>query len=297
MIVMDKVQKLLQAVLVARGAKVMRRDIAGSSMQWYELDGEPGAPPAVFVHGLGGAATNFFSVLPPLRKSFSRLYVPDLPGHGFTLLAPGEAPRDTLGHFAALNGFLDAVVREPAVLVGNSLGGALSIGIGLVRPQTLGLGLLSPAGAPLGGDDVTQLKEHFHLATRRDAVRMVGRMMHRRPPGTWLVARDLREAFDSPVVHGVVDQTSAGDSLDRERLRALKMPVTLVWGESDRILPRSSLDYFRDALPPGAHIEVFERCGHVPMIERPRRTVRVLARLAREAAEYRRGAVPSRRAG
>ena len=49
------------------------------------------------------------------------------------------------------------------------------------------------------------------------------------------------------------------------------MPVLLLWGESEKLLPAERLDYFRAHLPPHAEIHVVERFGHVPQVERPER--------------------------
>lgn len=286
MVILDKVHRLMRRAVVVRGGRAVQRAVAGRQLHWYELEGAGRGPAAVLVHGLGGSANSFFSILSPLRRSFSRLYVPDLPGHGFTPLEPGHGPLDVRGHFEVLKAFLDEVVGAPAVMIGNSMGGALSLQVAIERPATPGLGLLSPAGAPLGNHGLQQLRTNFHLRSRADAMRMMRRMLHHAPLGSWLVARDMQEMFDTPVVHHVIASTTPEDAVDPAALRALPMPVTLVWGASEGILPSHGVDYFRAHLPAHARIEVFDRCGHLPMIEQPRRTVAVLEDLARDATAW-----------
>ena len=61
----------------------------------------------------------------------------------------------------------------------------------------------------------------------------------------------------------------------RERLGTIEMPTMLVWGQSDRVIPMSAaLSYHRRI--PHSRLEIFERTGHVPQLERPARFNAVL---------------------
>jgi pimeloyl-ACP methyl ester carboxylesterase len=55
--------------------------------------------------------------------------------------------------------------------------------------------------------------------------------------------------------------------LSEEELATLKVPTLLLWGEYDRVLPRSNLEFFRRALPPCARIEIHKGVGHTPFLE------------------------------
>ena len=56
----------------------------------------------------------------------------------------------------------------------------------------------------------------------------------------------------------------------RERLGEIEMPTMMVWGQSDRVSPMSAaLSYHRRI--PHSRLEIFERTGHVPQLERPLR--------------------------
>jgi pimeloyl-ACP methyl ester carboxylesterase len=63
--------------------------------------------------------------------------------------------------------------------------------------------------------------------------------------------------------------------LDDARLRELRVPVRLIWGTSDRLVP---LDYAQRMLAglPSANLVTLERCGHVPQIECPQQLLSVL---------------------
>ena len=68
--------------------------------------------------------------------------------------------------------------------------------------------------------------------------------------------------------------------LSPELLQSLKMPVLLVWGGSERLLPAETLDYYRSHLPSHAQVRVVEGFGHIPQVERPEELVSHLVRFA-----------------
>ncbi|HEX8795332.1 MAG TPA: alpha/beta fold hydrolase, partial [Polyangiaceae bacterium] len=90
----------------------------------YDVEGRGSLPPMVLLHGLGASATPFGPMMGRLRPHVSRLVAPDYPGHGFSGEAAGVVTPTAL--FEAMTTALDALLVEPAVLVGNSLGGAVA---------------------------------------------------------------------------------------------------------------------------------------------------------------------------
>src|SRR2546430_1891953 len=108
------------------------------------------------------------------------------------------------------------------------------------------------------------------------------RRLHRRPPWLgWLFARDLGRHWASPPVQQFVSEMSADVPGIGEVLDAIDKPVLILWGEGDRILPPSSVEYFRTHLRRGA-VEVVPGSGHLPMVES---SALVAARIARFLAE------------
>jgi pimeloyl-ACP methyl ester carboxylesterase len=100
------------------------------------------AEPAVYVHGLGGSSQNFTDVAGLLADRFDGQAV-DLPGFGYS----DPSPRYSIPAFAdKLTKYLDYDARGPVHLVGNSLGGAISVRVAALRPDLVRtLTLISPA--------------------------------------------------------------------------------------------------------------------------------------------------------
>src|SRR5215475_833262 len=110
---------------------------------------EPGAEPAVFVHGLGGSALNWTDLMgllsdpaaaPPLSAEAL-----DLPGFGFSP-PPADGDYSLDARVAAVIALIDKRGSGPVHLIGNSLGGAISTRVAARRPDLVKtLTLISPA--------------------------------------------------------------------------------------------------------------------------------------------------------
>lgn len=116
----------------------------GSMIGSMHVRSTPAGPAeqAVFVHGLAGSATNWTDLMDEL-KDVVQGHAPDLPGAGFSPeAADGDYSVDA--HARAVIGLLDRT--GPAHLIGNSLGGAISVRVAASRPDLVrSLTLISPA--------------------------------------------------------------------------------------------------------------------------------------------------------
>src|SRR5690349_8371900 len=99
-------------------------NVAGRPVHWVDFGGPEGAPMAVCVHGLGGSFANWLSLAPLLTDRF-RVVAFDFVGNGRTPVEGREA--DIRSNRRLLDGFIHAVSDQPVMLIGNSMGGLLSI--------------------------------------------------------------------------------------------------------------------------------------------------------------------------
>ena len=83
------------------------------------------------------------------------------------------------------------------------------------------------------------------------------------------------------------NELSAATALRPEELEALQVPVLLVWGQEERLLPESNLQYFRRHLPPGARIERPDGFGHSPHIDAPEALAELIVDFARSLQGHR----------
>jgi pimeloyl-ACP methyl ester carboxylesterase len=222
----------------------------------------------VLLHGSGSQAGDWHGVVPALRRRH-RLLVLDLPGHGESGPAEGPLPvGDLAGSLAAL---LDArSPGRPVTLIGNSLGGWVSLLYASRHPErverVIGIsssGIFAPLQVPLMPKN------------REEARRLVAaiRGPHMPPPPGEELDEVVQRVATGPASR-LVAGLKAEDFLET-RAAEIKVPVELIWGEEDGVLP---LDYGRRlaSLLPQARLHPLPRCGHMPQVHCPRGLERLL---------------------
>ena len=249
----------------------------GAQIHVYEGAGQGSLPPVVLIHGLGANGSGIAALAARLQPHVRHVVVPELTGHGFS--TRGDEPVTPELLLEALDTVIGKVLHEPAVVYGNSLGGALAIKYAGLRPSLVrGLVLASPAGAAMDDDDWADLVRAFDITNKRAARGFLSRLYHRAPWFVPLLARELPEVLGKPAVREILASVTPADAVTAEELAALSMPILFLWGRSEKLLPPSALAYFRAHLPPHAVIEQPEGYGHTPQTEVPGRVAsRVLA--------------------
>jgi pimeloyl-ACP methyl ester carboxylesterase len=246
--------------------------------------------PILLLHGLGDSAITWSSIIAPLARDHA-VYAVDLPGYGLSSLPAGcsfstlEQMRDVLV------AFLRDVIGQPALVVGNSLGGWLAVKLAWATPALVrGIMLLDAGGAPLEGR--ASWEPFLEAIAVRDlkTARLVFRQMFGAipPPLLYLGQRGLQELFQRQVIREFVAAVQEDEFIHPDELRQLPVPAAIIWGLSDRFLPTGSLEFFREHLP-NAELLLLKHCGHLPQRERPRATARFIrsfvARLAASAEQ------------
>jgi len=266
-------------MLNLRGVRSLRGTFEGYRIHHYCLEGEGSGPPVLLVHGLGGAANGFAPILFGLARRFRRIHALDMPGHG--LSEESEQPLTLRGEVELLQAFWRERVREPALVVGNSLGGTMAIQLAFENPAAVcGLGLLSPGGAKVSEERLQELWSALSVNSPEDAKRVAARLFHKTPLGVRLFGSHLQTFYGTPSVQALIRDAQAVGALEPEVLEGLQPPVLLLWGQSERLLPFEGIEYFRTHLPSGSRVEVLANCGHVPQIECPEAVVDRLTRFA-----------------
>jgi pimeloyl-ACP methyl ester carboxylesterase len=261
-------------------SRKVRTDMA--ELHAYDATGYGSLPAMAVLHGIGSGATSFGPTLARLRPHVRRLVAPDLPGHGFSGLPRSRLTPQVL--YQSIEVALDSMMTEPMVLVGNSLGGAIALRYALERPSKVrALVLVSPAGARTTEEEWRELIGLFRIESPIEARRLLTRLYHRAPWYVRAIAPGFVDVMKRRAVRDLLDTARLEDSPMPERLGELAMPVLLLWGRSERVLPPSYLEYFRRNLPPHAVIEEPAGFGHCPHFDDPARLADRIARFVKSA--------------
>ena len=228
-------------------------------------------PLLVLLHGAGDQAGTWARVAPALLQRHT-LIIPDLAGHGSS--APASGPIGGATILAGLEAVLDHLAGPaPATLVGNSMGAWMAMVLAQRHPGRFRM-VVAVDGGPLKHAGAVTLRP----ADREQARRTMAALRDDGAPGIPdLVLDDLvRQARTGPLARlEAAGAALEATLLDEDQLRRLDLPVRLIWGASDRLLP---LDYARRvaAALPDASLTLIDRCGHLPQQEAPERFLATL---------------------
>jgi len=275
--------RLARLSLRARGLASGTVRVRGLDLHVYEGAGRGRLPTVVMLHGLGAGGASFGPMVTALRPHVRRVILPELPGHGFSAHPEDGADITADLLLDAISDALDGMLDEPAIVLGNSLGGAVALGYALRRPErVLGLMLVSPAGAKLEADEWRELLSAFDLSTTAEARRFLERVYHRPPWFLALFAHEFPDVLKKPAVRQILASVTPEHSPRPDELALLSMPILLLWGRSERLLPASALAWFRQHLPPQTVIEEPAGFGHAPQLEQPERLAARVVAFARD---------------
>ncbi|BCM21343.1 alpha/beta fold hydrolase [Mesorhizobium sp. J8] len=250
----------------------------------YAVEGGAGPKTIVFLHGLGACGEIWRDVMASLAAE-ARLLAYDLPGHGQSLECEGMGgPKPAARAILA-----DLAERRlgKVHLVGHSMGGAIATLMALADPGRIAsLTLLAPGG--FGPEINAGLLRRYAAATGRNEIRACLAAMSgpRSLPPDHVVDALCRMRERTGQFQTLIDMAAAMTRDDRQgvipaaQLDALDMPVMVVWGAQDPLLPASQTE----ALPSHFHLHHVLDAGHMLVEEAPALVAEIVRRNTRRRA-------------
>jgi pimeloyl-ACP methyl ester carboxylesterase len=259
---------------------LQRVSLPGAEVSYVEIgEGEP----ILFLHGISGCWQNWLENLPHFGRD-RRAIALDLPGFGASPMPSWDIDMPAYGRL--VHDFCEKLGIEGATVVGNSMGGFVAVEAATATPERFSrLVLVSAAGI------INTWNPEARATATAYAWKRFGPLVADR--GRWILTHPhTRQAMMGPFmrypsrlrtdllweqVEGGMRCPGCGDALQavirrdiRECLGTIEMPTMIVWGQSDRVIPMAAaLSYHRRI--PHSRLEIFERTGHVPQLERPAR--------------------------
>ena len=268
--------------------------VHGNQVSYAEAGAGSGGPVVVLLHGIASRASQWEQVMSVLGET-CHVIAPDLLGHGSSAKPRGDY---SLGaHACGVRDLLAGLGHDRVSLVGHSLGGGIALQFAYQFPERVErLALICAGGL---GKEVSLFLRAATLPGAELVLPLLAGSWVRRGAatvGSWLGSarvtlpkgleeclvgfgslgdRGAREAFVH-TARSVLDP--AGQRVDaRDRLYlAADLPLFVVWGRKDAIIPISHGEELVDSVP-GTTLEVFEQSGHFLHLTEPDRLARVLA--------------------
>jgi pimeloyl-ACP methyl ester carboxylesterase len=260
-----------------------RLQVAGRQLELVEI-GE--GKPMLFIHGLGANWQTWLENLPHFARTH-RCIAMDLPGFGQSEMPDGEISMSLYAD--VLDELCAALGVRAATVLGNSMGGFVAAELAIRHPERVErLVLVSPA---ILWQELRRAKPLMSLARLSELT--VGRLLVGEAPRAVVSRPRLRHfaiamggvraphRLSREIQHELIltiKRTEGflpallafGDYPVREELPRIAAPTLLIWGRDDTLVSVRDAHELADLIPQ-ARVELFERTGHVAMLERPAR--------------------------
>jgi pimeloyl-ACP methyl ester carboxylesterase len=270
-----------RAISIAAG---VRRARTPEGVAYFARPGRRGVP-LVGIHGFGGDKETWLFLATLIARSRGIVGI-DLPGHGRSDDVP-EARASIRHHAEAVLRTLDHAGVDRAIICGNSMGGGIALRLAASWPdRVVGLVLVASVGRDIhAGSALAWADGDNPLIPRPEAIDDFMALALERPPP---VGRAV-------IRHVVTQRVRRADALHRlfrgfiraggeagvpSDLAQIQCRALVIHGEQDRIIDKRTALDLTHALP-RADLVVMRGVGHVPQLEAPRATARLVERFAR----------------
>lgn len=218
--------------------------------------------PIVLLHGLMGELSNFNVLTNHFSKKGFKVYAPELPIYDYPLLSTNVT---SIAKFVAK--FLKEIVKEPAILVGNSLGGHLGLVATLKHPALVkALCLTGSSGLyeKSFGDTFPKRGSYDYVLMKTQEV------FYDPAVATKEIVDDVFETVNDrkKAIKTLYIARSAIKHNMKKDLKNIATPVCLIWGKQDNVTPPEVAVEFNEGLP-NSSLYWIDKCGHAPMMEHP----------------------------
>jgi pimeloyl-ACP methyl ester carboxylesterase len=248
----------------------------------FQMMGQ-GQPVFILLHGFGASLFSWHAVMEPLSAS-GTVIAYDRPAFGLTerpLKWKGQNPYGPEANIALLLGLMDHFGVQKAFLIGNSAGGTLSMQFAIQYPQRVqALILVDPAVYENGGPawvrilgktpQMQHLGPLFVRSIQKSGLDLIQEAWHdpsKITQATW-------DGYTLPLKADAWDQAlwfftmASHDTGLLQHLQDFKLPILVITGDDDRIVPTADSVKLAGELP-GAKLVVIQEAGHVPHEEQP----------------------------
>ena len=250
----------------------------GFDVPYLKGGAEEGLDPVLFLHGLGGAGK--WEAFHMAMGTVALTYVPQLPGWQEGQVPEGIVSVQDYADLAV--GFLDSLGIDRVILGGHSIGAWIALRLAAAHPDRVSRLILANAmGLDVPEAPAANLGEMDEESFAKAAFGRLGLIATAQPDGFGAEWQNVRQGpeFERQwkgrgLVAGLIEGPCSDPELTNQ-IRSISVDTLLVWGRLDGITPIQHGDVLRAAMP-NSRLDVIERCGHLPMSEKPETFNRII---------------------
>lgn len=243
----------------------------------YRETGRPGNPAILFLHGYGSASVVWIQLMDELARLGYHCIAPDIPGFGLSDKYRGDYKTTTIAR--RMTAFLRQKGIEQTDLIAHSWGSSVALAMRIISPQRVRRIVINS-----GWVYSTQIVPVIRWAKVPVIGEMIYGLFYREQPGdkfalsvydperfvTQALVAKINESLNRPGAIAAALAIARGmDLVSFERqYSAIRNPTLLIWGHQDRV----ALPFYGRRLAAelsNSRLEFLDRCGHLPMLERP----------------------------
>ena len=216
--------------------------------------------PLLLIHGLGGRAEDWTPEMPAYLKQGFRVYAIDLLGCGRT--SRPNIAYSMQEQSDMVQGFLNALHVQRTDVAGWSMGGWITLLYALQHPAHVNrVVVMDSAGLIFQAHFGAQV---FEPKTPEQLSQLMTLLTPHPDVLPAFVERDVlrRMKQNSPVIHRAVQTMLTGQDLLDGKLQNIHVPVLIVWGAQDELIPPTSGEQMHQAMPQSV-LELYQGCGHL----------------------------------
>ena len=251
----------------------------------YRDEGKQDGPVLVLIHGSNASLHTWEQWVGILGKDY-RIISLDLPGHGLTGNNPAGV-YDSASYVRVVDRLLTQLNVDKAVIGGNSMGGGVSWAYALEHPEKIeALLLVDASGQPNARSGEMPLG--FRLM-RMPVIKEAARFIAPRSifESSVKTSMSVQSGIDDKLIDrywelnrypgnrtATMQRFSSSKSMasgTKERLSTIKVPVLILWGAKDNLIPVTAAKWFAEAMPQ-AKLIIYPNVGHIPMEEIPQKS-------------------------
>jgi 2-hydroxy-6-oxonona-2,4-dienedioate hydrolase len=261
-------------------------EVFGQHIQYYE---QGHGANVIFLHGLGGEASNWAANIGPVGEGF-HVYALDQIGFGHSDKPLVDYKIATFVDF--LRGFMQELKIPKATLVGNSLGGWIAVEFAVQHPEMVDELVLVDAAGLLPEGVPGFVNQKVEKGPRKFISELVAgnampvdlnpsslegmrKVLEYLVYNKQAISDDMvQSAFEGHLKSGdgytiqrVLDGVNSTNQFEEGKLQGLHLPTLVIWGREDRLIPLDAGKRYQKGVD-AAELVVISNCGHIPQIEK-----------------------------